>query len=230
MTIESVFVSLFYLVPGFISLKVYEWFVATRSQSALEVTSWSIAISIISAAPFIAIPHTRRFMSYLWEAPGLTPNVVLGLALQTGTAIALGVVGAFVVLRVFRGRLARWSFYQRGWDWLWGSFGNESRYVQVTTETSKYFGALAFADEPSAGRDIVLRDPAIWLEQDEEFFRSGMKYMLIPGASIRSIELSIAEPPTREDLPYHGAGLLSDSTEEGVNGRQAKPAAAARQE
>lgn len=228
MTIESVFVSLFYLIPGFISLKVYEWLVATRSHSPLEVTSWSIAISVMSAAPFVALPRTRAFMTYLWQPTGLSADVLLGVSLQTAGAIALGVGGAFLVLRVLGGRIARWSFYQRGWDWLWGSFGSELRFLQVTTETEKYFGMLAFADEPSAGRDIVLRDPAIWVDGDEQFFRSGMKYMLIPGSTIRTVELSTADPPTREDRPYYGAGFVSAPTEEESIVGQATPSTSAR--
>lgn len=208
MTIEAVLVALFFVLPGFVSLRTYEWFVASRSETPLETMSWSIALSLLAAAPYVAIPATRPYMSYLWETPELTPETLIGIALQTATAICIGSGGALLVLRAFKGRLARWSFYQRGWDWLWSMFGADDRCVVVTTDTDRYLGTLAFADEPSAGRDIILRDPAVWIPDQGAFFRSGMKYLLVPGMRVRAVELSEANPPSVQDEPRLATGFI----------------------
>lgn len=137
--------------------------------------------------------------------------------------VLLAVVAGSVVLKVMDGRLGPKSFYQRAWDWLWGRYGGDDRYVLVKTRHELLFGSLAFAEDPSKGSDLVLADPGVWDDEEEDFYRSGMKYAFIPGDQIERIELSVGNPPTASDYPFYKAGYVDDQkriTEESSHVRQ----------
>jgi hypothetical protein len=124
----------------------------------------------------------------------------------------LAILAGLFVSKVLGGRIGPRSFYQRSWDWLWDQFGTDPRFILVTTEAELLYGQLAFADDPAKGADIVLVDPSRWDDEKGDFFRSGMKYLLVPGSEIKRVELSIADPPKPSDYPYYEAGYVADST------------------
>lgn len=213
-TIEAVLVLVVFLLPGYIGLKTFEWLVAARARSMMDLTIWSAGLSILAAAPLVGIPWTRPLLWHLSRPEEIGIDAAIGVALQIVVAVLLAILAAAAVTKGLRGRVGRKSFYPVGWDWLWGNFGNDDRYVTVHTDREIYHGTLAFADEAPAGRDLGLRDPAQWNEGAEDFYRAGMKYLLIPGQRVHSVELSVANPPVKEDEPYLGSGFINSSDTE----------------
>jgi hypothetical protein len=98
-----------------------------------------------------------------------------------------------LVNKVFQGRLGRKSFYQRAWDWMWATYGQEDRSVAVQTTDGFYLGVLEFAEDPSVGQGLLLRYPRIWDDAEGDFFDSGSEYLYVPGERIGRVELSFAD-------------------------------------
>ena len=199
MSLEQVVVYIFFLLPGFLALRVFEWLVASRVRSALEMTSWSLALSIAGAAPLVLIPGTRPYMEHLWQPAELSELALFGVTLQLISSGGLGVVGAVLVNKVFQGRLGRKSFYQRAWDWMWATYGQEDRTVAVQATDGFYLGTLEFADDPSVGQGLLLRYPRIWDDAGGDFFDSGSEYLYVPGERISRVELSSVEEEKRDN-------------------------------
>lgn len=208
MSREEFLVTLFFLLPGFLAMSFYEWLVVRRERSLFEMTTWAVGLSFFGLLPLVALKSTRPLFAYLWKANEFSEHVVFAVGLHVTTAMVMAGVAALMVTRVLRGQIRGTSFYERAWDWLWLSFGQESRYLTIRTERELFFGVLAFADAPHVGHGIVLRDPAVWVESKRDFYRSGMKYLYIPGEQVKHIEMSVAEPLAKADEPYYGSGYL----------------------
>ncbi len=81
-------------------------------------------------------------MEHLWQPSELSELALFGVTLQLISSGGLGVVGAVLVNKVFQGRLGRKSFYQRAWDWMWATNGQEDRTVAVQATDGFYLGTL----------------------------------------------------------------------------------------
>ena len=233
MSPETILITLYFLLPGLVTLAVFEWIFVGRDRKGVELVSWAVGVSVVAAVPLILIPRTRPLVSYLWEPSELSPEALVGVVLHVGVGVLLATVAGWVVLKVMDGRLGPKSFYQRAWDWLWGQHGNDKRYVLVKTRHELLYGTLAFAEDPSKGCALVLADPGVWDEEADDFHRSGMKYAFIPGDQIERIELSVGNPPSRSDYPFYRAGYVDDQepiTEESTDVGQERDAASPAEE
>lgn len=130
------------------------------------------------------------------------------------SGVLLAVAVGLVVRNMFGGRSGAKSLYCRSGDWLWVNYGKESRYLTVQANGELYYGQLAFADDPSVGTDVVIRDPAVWDEVEQDFYRSGMKYLLTPGVRIERLALGAASPMAESDRPYYGIGSVGEANGE----------------
>jgi hypothetical protein len=209
MTAEALLVTIFFLMPGLIALAVFEWWVAGRDRAPLELIAIGLGLSLLAAAPVAAIPLTRPLVDYLWDPSSLAPRSLGGLGAQTLIGIAMAsAAGAFARKK---GRIGPKSFYQRSFDWLWTHHADEHRYLTVRTENELYYGELAFADDPAIGQDLVLRNPGRWDEDYGDFYRSGMKYLLIPGRLILEVCVSVSDPLSASDYPFYPPGSIDET-------------------
>jgi len=213
MNAETLLVSIFFLVPGLLSLLAFEWVLVSGERSGFERTGVILTLGLLAAAPLALLPFTRALVTHLWSPGALSENAFWGLLLQSLIGIGLG-VGAGHLIRKHGLPISK-TLYRRADDWLWANHADDSRYVLVTTvEGRRYWGALEFAQDPSLGRDLVLRDAGEWIEDAQDFFRNGMKYLLLPGESIRSIELSVANPVEESDRPVPVPGFVGEPQSE----------------
>lgn len=209
MNLEALLVTVFFLLPGYAGLQLFDWVVADSDLDVWETTTWSLGISVVSAAPLLAFDTTRFLLEHLLHPGRISADALLGVTIHMLMSLLVAAIAAWLVTSVLGGRFRK-SIFQSGWDWLWYQFGEDDRYLLVRTTEALYFGTLAFADNRRDGRGVVLRDPAKWDEDTGRFVRSGMKYLMLGGDRISSIEMSVANPPTESDRPVPRAGPLSE--------------------
>jgi hypothetical protein len=220
MDVETLVVAVFFLLPGFVGLRFFQLLVTDDDLTAWEVTSTSLGISVVSAAPLLAFDRTAPLLGHLLSPQTLSAYALLGVTIHMLAAVGVAAIAAWVSTSLVEGRFRR-SVFQTGWEWLWYRMGQDSRYVEVATDEARYFGALAFADNRREGRGLVLQDPAAWSSDTEEWVRTGMKYLLLDGAEIRTVQVSVANPPEASDEPIPTPGPIDDTVAESTEPRVA---------
>lgn len=230
MTLETLLVTLFFLLPGFVGLRVYQLLVTDDELSTWEASITSLAVSVIAAAPLLAFDRTSALLGHLLDPSQFSALALMGVFIHLLAAIVVAAAGAWMSTSLLEGRFRR-SVFQTGWDWLWYNMGQDSRYLEVLTDDTRYFGSLAFADNRREGRGLVLENPAVWSDESGDWVRTGMKYLLLAGEEIRAVQLSVANPPVDSDqpIPQPGPVLKSDSEEEPEHDRPEDAAPQAQQ-
>lgn len=211
MSLEALLVTVFFLLPGYAGLQLFDWLVADSDLNVWETTTWSLGISVVSAAPLLAFDTTRFLLEHLLHPSRLSADALLGVTIHMLMSLLVAAVAAWLVTSVLGGRFRK-SIFQSGWDWLWYQFGQDDRYLLVRSTEGIFYGTLAFADNRRDGQGLVLRDPAKWDEDEGSFVRSGMKYLILDGDKISSIEMSVANPPAESDQPVPTAGPISQES------------------
>jgi len=188
--IEKLLVGLFFVLPGYLGIQVYEWWLGARKRSGFDEVALSLAASLAGAAVLVWIPSTRPSMTYLWD-PKLSERTLIGLGLQLAVTVSLGFVSALVARGILKGRLGSRSLYAHAWDSLWSTHAEEKRYVGVQTDHGYYFGILELVDTTGAGSAVVLRNPKIWDENTRSYYATKTDLSYIPGEKVIRVDLSV---------------------------------------
>jgi len=187
--LDKLVIAVFFILPGYVGIHVYEWWLGTRKRETLDELLLSLAASLTGAAVLVALPKTRPVMSYLWD-PQLSERTLVGLGLQMAVTVGLAFLSALVASKVLKGRLGGRSLYGYVWDGLWSAHAAEQRYVGVQTSHGYFFGVLDTADTAGAGAGIVLRSPKIWSDTTRLYYESKAELSYIPGEQVVRVDLS----------------------------------------
>lgn len=188
MKADDIIVTLFFLLPGFLGVWVFEQFSVRRKPDTFVLTAWCLFLSVLGILPLLLFSWSRRLLDYLWRPGQLSETAVIGFLVQSASTMAIAASAGWLLRGPLKGRFAGRSMHENAWDWLWASpTRRERRYVEVRTETRRYLGSLRFASGGDSGRDIVLQDPAMWSEKKKGWYWTGMKLLYVPGSEIKSI-------------------------------------------
>lgn len=189
-TSDSVVAIIFFLLPGYLALRAFEWQVAGARRSTFDEVVWALLFSIVGAVPLVVWSTSRALIEHLWQPTTLSPDAFVGVSLHVVSAIMLALIVAFLVRKLERANITESSIYSHGWDALWAPIAMQHRNICVELHAGIYSGKLVFADRGQVGRDLILRDPSRWDDQTHRFAPTGAEVMYITGDSITSVQVS----------------------------------------
>lgn len=210
MTNETLITTIFFLVPGFLGVQVYRLKVIDEDLTTFELTTWSLIYSVLGTLLLAVSPWTRNAVSYVYEPSSLTGASLYGVALQIVASSAIAYAVGHAITYCFRRRIGSDVVLRRAWDYLWMRHGRESRMVLVETEEDWLYGLHHFADGMTLGRDLILANPYRYDEDAADFYSDGSKFLYVAGSRIKTVALTVASSPSKDDAPYPGPGYLAD--------------------
>lgn len=187
LSINSLYLVLLFIVPGFIALSVRSQFVAGRDPSGNKTALLSyLTVSVIYGAftlifvdPTAIRDSFSAWIGFVFVGPVLV-GLLLGINVQRG------------VIRRFLNKLHLYPIHAipTAWDWKFSSTAEE--WVLVTlkdgTRFAGFYGAQSFTSSTSGERDLYIQwvydmdEGGVWSRNDPE------KSVLIAAGEIRTIE------------------------------------------
>jgi hypothetical protein len=198
-TPESVVAIIFFVLPGYIGVRVFEWHVAGSARSAFEEVLWALTLSIVAAAPLLLLADGRLVLDHLWQPESLNRFAIGGVFIHTLATTLVALVVGYVVRRADASRWMNLSIFDHSWDGLWSPVASQQRWIFVQTDGGMYAGELELADRGQIGRDLVLRKPAKWDEKTNSYAPTGAEFMYIAGKSISTLQVSIPYQEKADD-------------------------------
>ncbi len=202
MSFDALLVMVFVILPGYVCLRVLRFMSADDDVSTWETIARSLVLSIVSATLLWPLACVWEPVDDYWThflRPGnLTSGVPVGLVVHTASAMLVGIVFSTIITSDWMRRWRR-SVFLTAWDWMWFQISKEDRYLVIETQRGTYHGALAFADNPRKGNDLLIRNPNAWLDDQNRWQSTGMEFILLKESQIISIQVSKADAPNRND-------------------------------
>jgi hypothetical protein len=191
LTWEKLVVVLFFVLPGFVGLHVYDMVVASRRRPPMEATLWSLVLSLAGAA-VAGLWVPGRLLAQVLSPSSLSVDRWFGEGALLLSAVAVGGLSGLLVRRVLRGNLGDRSAYPTAWDALWIPHAQERRFIGVDTETGYFLGTLILANDGASGHDLVMGSPRAWDDSMRSYRRTGAEFSFFPGEQVRRVDLSVA--------------------------------------
>ncbi len=189
-TPETVVAIIYFLLPGYVGLRVFEWRVAGSVRTTFDEVVWSLLLTTVGATPLLAWQTTRALVEHLWKPAAFDLGAILGVALHLLSTVLVALAAAQLARRIDKTGWTRASIFGHSWDALWAPIAGEDRKVCVESSTGIYYGDLLVADRGQVGRDLVLRNPERWDDKTNTFVSTGAELMHISGDSISSVQIS----------------------------------------
>lgn len=197
-TISGLLVILFAVLPGVPGNFIYQKLVGTNRKeeqwgTVIRMIGFSIGglVLYILVSSFISAPlpnyiSPNTFANFILERTFLL-NISLALS---GHAIGSMIIGFFAARIVLV--LNRWSkstAYPDTWDKFVREYVENHWVVVKLSNGETYSGILARADTSveQNERDIILREPALYLEEQKNYLATTYQHLFLSGSIISSI-------------------------------------------
>lgn len=162
---SNILLSIFYLVPGFLSYKIIRYIgVIEKTETAIEIFYWSLLLSMVNLSVVLLVSNVAqslglRFSVLMVNNPS---TYFLLLAFSGILGVMLGLIFrryAFKSGRILRGDAWKNIIKEKEKEAYGGKEGKPQRVIIKLTDGELIEGILYYAGVSPDPRDIVLQNP-----------------------------------------------------------------------
>src|SRR5215213_7886324 len=150
---NDILIAVFFIVPGFIAVGLFKRLALVEKElTELEIVAWSIFLSLIVYAIFLAFSGTASIATlqeqvFSWQQ----------VAIVIGLAVAIGAIPGIIVKFSWRRGLRPGAL----WDFIMNRVKKKTYYptVRIHTDKETYEGVLFLWGRDKSPKDIIIVRP-----------------------------------------------------------------------
>ena len=197
-TISGLLVILFAVLPGVPGNNLYQRIVGIdRKEEQWSAVTRIIGFSIGGLILYIVIGGVIHTPLPIYISPSTFTNFVIerNILLDISLALSGHFLGSIVIslavagIVLFINRVNRASDYSDTWDKFARKYVEKHWVIVRISDGKTYAGILEQADTfvDQNERDIILKEPAIYLQDEDNYLSLPYQYLFLPGSIVSSI-------------------------------------------
>ena len=223
-TLTALLILLFAIVPGMFGEMVYRIIAGTdwrenQWSKVARIIGISIAglVLYIVMASLAGLPVPQYLFPSNFSEEVFKPSILPGMAFtyvgHAAFAALAGTLGAYVVRGM--AKLSPVSTYPDTWDVFARDLVPRHWVVVTLTSGVSYAGMVERADfsVQQSERDIVLAEPALYIEEKGEYVTQSYQYLFLPGALVDTVAVYY-DPAVDERVTPVNQNLFMETADE----------------